>query len=139
IASPGRPPPFDPRASAALPDLFRRAQNPHSDRAAVRAEIGAHALAVAPETEEAGIRRFEAIVGAEWPERPFGCVVVDADDGHVEVLTSDCGGPVSAAVAASCSLPGLSAPVTINGRRYFDGGFASAANADLASGCAKVL
>jgi NTE family protein len=46
---------------------------------------------------------------------------------------------VSAAVAASCSLPGLSAPVTINGRRYFDGGFASAANADLASGYAKVL
>lgn len=139
IASPGRPPPFDPKASAVLPELFRRAQMPSPNPAAVRAEIGAHALAVAPESEEAGIRRFEAIVGADWPDRPFGCVAVDVDDGRVEVLTKDCGGPVSAAVAASCSLPGISAPVTINGRRYFDGGFASTANIDLARGYTKVL
>lgn len=139
IASPGRTLPFDPIASAALPDLFRRAQTPSDDPAAVRAEIGAHALAAAPESEQAGIRRFEAIVGADWPDLAFGCVVVDADDGRVAVLRRECGGPVSAAVAASCSLPGISAPVTISGRRYFDGGFASTANLDLATGYAKVL
>src|SRR6059058_3744874 len=50
IASPGRPPPFDPKASAALPEFFRRAQTPSDDPAAVRAEIGAHALAIAPES-----------------------------------------------------------------------------------------
>jgi NTE family protein len=55
------------------------------------------------------------------------------------VLTKVCGAALSAAVAASCGLPGLSPPITIKGRRYIDGGFASAVNADLAGGFTKVL
>ena len=39
------------------------------------------------------------------------------------------------AVGASCAVPGIWPPVTINGRRYIDGGIRSAANADLAAGC----
>jgi NTE family protein len=35
------------------------------------------------------------------------------------------------AVAASCAIPGLYHPVTIDGRRYVDGGIYSASNADI--------
>lgn len=135
----GRPPPFDGEAAAQLPALFRKAQDPALDPAVARAEIGACALAAPTESEAASVRRFAAMVGDEWPDRPLGCVAVDAADGRIEVLTKSCGAPLSAAVAASCSLPGLNPPVTISGRRYIDGGFASAANADLAVGYAKVL
>jgi NTE family protein len=40
--------------------------------------------------------------------------------------------PVSLAVAASCSIPGVFAPVTIGGREYVDGGAWSQANLDAA-------
>ena len=140
IPPPGsRPPPFDGEAAARLPALFRKAQDPAVDPAVARAEIGAEALAAPTESEEVNIRRFAAMVGENWPDRPLGCVAVDSADGRIEVLTKSCGAPLSAAVAASCCLPGLNAPVTINGCRYIDGGFASAANADLARGYAKVF
>jgi NTE family protein len=43
------------------------------------------------------------------------------------------------AVASSCCVPGLFSPITINGRRYMDGGMRSGANADLAVGHDVVL
>ena len=135
----GSPPPFDPEAAARLPALFMKAQNPAADAAAARAEVGAYALSARTEDEQTSISRFAAMVGDAWPHREFGCVVVDAEDGRVVLLTRRSGAPLSAAVAASCSLPGLNPPVTIEGRRYIDGGFASAANSDLATGHEKIL
>ena len=41
--------------------------------------------------------------------------------------------PLLKAVAASCAVPGVYPPVTIDERRYVDGGMRSAANADLAA------
>ena len=38
------------------------------------------------------------------------------------------------AVASSCSVPGVYPPITINGRRYIDGGMRSGTNADIAKG-----
>ena len=43
------------------------------------------------------------------------------------------------AVTASTALPGLVPTVSINGRRYIDGGVRSPDNADLASGYAEVV
>jgi NTE family protein len=43
------------------------------------------------------------------------------------------------AVAASCAVPGIWPPVTINGRRYIDGGVRSPTNADLAAGYDRIL
>jgi NTE family protein len=37
-------------------------------------------------------------------------------------------------VASSCSVPGVYPPITIDGRRYIDGGMRSAVNADMATG-----
>jgi NTE family protein len=43
------------------------------------------------------------------------------------------------AVGASCAVPGVWPPVTINGRRLMDGGMRSPANADLAAGYDRVV
>jgi NTE family protein len=125
---------FDPAAAAKLPDLFAKAQSRPDDPSTARAEIGAYALAQATESEDAAAARFAALLGTRaWPDRNLGCAVVDALDGSARLLTRDCGASLDRAVAASCSLPGISAPITIEGRPYIDGGFASAANVDLAA------
>lgn len=131
---------FPPEAVAQLPQLFAKARSSPDNPAAARAEIGAYALAQQTESEEASIGRFAAMLStAEWPSAPFGCVVVDTADGTVHILTRDSGALLDRAVAASCSLPGISPPITIAGRRYIDGGFASTANADLAQGYDEIL
>jgi NTE family protein len=43
------------------------------------------------------------------------------------------------AVASSCAVPGIFPPVTIDGRRFIDGGMRSGTNADLARGYDVVL
>jgi NTE family protein len=47
--------------------------------------------------------------------------------------------PLSRAVASSCSVPGVFPAITINGRKYMDGGMRSATNADLAKDYSKAL
>jgi NTE family protein len=131
---------FRPEAVAQLPQLFAKSQSSPDNPAAARAEIGAYALAQTTESEEVSVARFAAVLGtAEWPSAPFGCVVVDIADGTVHILTRDSGASLDRAVAASCSLPGISPPITIASRRYIDGGFASTANADLVQGYDEIL
>src|SRR2546426_468699 len=54
-----------------------------------------------------------------------------------------CGGRGGAAPARAAAwsswVPGLFPPITINGRRYIDGGMRSGTNADLAKGHERVL
>jgi NTE family protein len=127
-------------AVARLPALFAQAHGAPGDRAAARAQVGALALAAATESEADCVARFAATLGgAAWPASGLGCVAVDAVDGSVHILTRDCGASLAHAVAASCSLPGLSPPITVGGRRYIDGGLASTANAGLMTGYDKLL
>jgi NTE family protein len=133
------PAPFNAEVAEQLPSLLARAQTPAPDQAAVRREIGRYVLSVPAEDERVAIARFAFLVGESWPEKSFGCVAVNIATGEAEILTKSCGAPLAAAVAASCSLPGYSAPITISERRYIDGGFASTANADLATGFKKVV
>lgn len=140
----GIPPPgaarFAPAALARLPEYFAMAQSRPDDPAAARRAVGAHALAAEGESEADTLARFRLILGTdEWPTRDFGSVVVDAEDGSVRVLTRGCGGSLAQAVAASCSLPGISRPIEIGARRYIDGGFASTVNADLAAGHGRLI
>ena len=55
------------------------------------------------------------------------------------VWTAASGVPLSRAVASSCSVPGVFPPITLNGRKYMDGGMRSGTNADLAKGHDKTL
>jgi NTE family protein len=76
----------------------------------------------------------------EWPsERALRVTAVDAETGEFAVFDRDSGVPLVRAVAASCAVPGVWPAVTINGRRYMDGGVRSGTNADLAAGYDKVV
>jgi NTE family protein len=102
-----------------------------------RRRVGALALAA----EKAGLTPTEQerldvigsrLVSTQWPERKLVITAVDAETGEFRTFDRDSGVPLLQAVAASCAVPGVYPPVTIDGRRCVDGGMRSAANADLA-------
>ena len=114
------------------------------DDVGFRRRVGALALA----TERAGLTPTEQerlqvigsrLVSTQWPDRDLRITAVDAETGEFRVLDRTSGVPLLQAVAASCAVPGVYPPVTIDGRRYVDGGMRSAANADLAEGSDRVV
>jgi NTE family protein len=71
-----------------------------------------------------------------WVGRPTWIVAVDYDSGQRVVFGRE-GAPLAPlpdAVIASCSIPGWYEPVTINGRRYVDGGVRSPTSLGLLAG-----
>ena len=74
-----------------------------------------------------------------WPPHPVAIVAVDTNSLETKLFHRNSGVSLVDAVAASCAVPGLWPPVTINGRRYMDGGTRSSDNADLAPDCTVVL
>ncbi|MFQ5558915.1 MAG: patatin-like phospholipase family protein, partial [Acidimicrobiales bacterium] len=105
-------------------------------RRAHRARPGRLALGMLP----AGRLRAEVITehqrtvhGDNWPDDALWITAVSLDTGDLIVFGRD-GAPetdVASAVQASAAIPAYFEPVTINGRRYVDGGWRSATNADL--------
>jgi NTE family protein len=75
----------------------------------------------------------------DWPVRPTKLAAVDCVSGELTVFDAAAGVSLVEAVAASSAVPGIWPPVTIEGRRYMDGGVRSADNADLADGFARVV
>jgi NTE family protein len=132
------------RSSRRPPDLTKlmrlmaNAQEANRHPAEARAEIGAYALAADTMTEEAFIesfgRSFTSLPEDAWPEKGFACTAVDAQSGAFQLWTKESGVGVVRAVASSCSVPGVHPPVTLQGKRWFDGGGRSSTNADLAVG-----
>jgi NTE family protein len=109
-----------------------------------RRRVGALALAA----EKAGLTPSEQerldligvrLVTTQWPDRKLVVTAVDAETGEFRPFDRDSGVPLASAVAASCAVPGVYPPVTIDGRRYVDGGMRSAANADLAQGYDRLV
>ncbi len=109
----------------------------------LRAEIGAFALdAKVAMTEEEWLATFTrggTFAQDQWPDRPYMCTAVDAQSGEFVTWDRASGVPMSRAIASSCCVPGIFPPITINGRRYIDGGMKSATNADLAAGYDRVV
>jgi NTE family protein len=79
-----------------------------------------------------------AVGGSDWPAALI-VVAVDALAGRPAYFTARSEVPLALAVAASCAMPGVLPPVHIEGRPFLDGGLRSPANADLATGCDRVL
>jgi NTE family protein len=75
----------------------------------------------------------------DWPVTPTKLTAVDCVSGELTVFDAASGVSLVEAVAASSAVPGIWPPVTIEGRRYMDGGMRSADNADLAEGFARVV
>ena len=103
-----------------------------------RQKIGAFALEVDTIPEEQFIDGFRYLDGEGWPAQ-YSCTAVDALSGEFVVWNGQPGVELSAAVASSCAVPGVFPPITINGRRYVDGGMRSGTNADLAKGHDRVF
>jgi len=82
-------------------------------------------------------RLVERFVPGEWPEHPgYWAVACDYADGRrVAFGREDApSATVSDAVSASCAIPGFYRPVSIDGRRYVDGGVCSPSNLDMLAG-----
>jgi NTE family protein len=108
----------------------------------VRADLGAFALATDTISEDEWLDTFRRMPGMTadlWPGRRFVCTAVDAATGAFVAWDGAAGVALDRAVASSCAVPGIYPPVTINGRRYVDGGIRSSTNADVARGYDIVL
>ncbi|MCU1407340.1 MAG: patatin, partial [Glaciihabitans sp.] len=105
-----------------------------------RRRIGAYAAAAQTGPEDVWIASIAGrLPMRDWPERRLLITAVDVESGQLRVFDRESGVDLASAVAASCSVPGIFPPVTIQGRRYMDGGMRSVANADLAAGSDPVL
>lgn len=105
-----------------------------------RKRLGAYALRVQTISESAWVDIIDhRLPTSSWPERRLLVNAVDVHSGEHRVFDRESGVDLVQAVAASCAVPGVYPPVTIQGRRYMDGGMRSIANADVAAGCDPVL
>ncbi|MET0418804.1 MAG: patatin-like phospholipase family protein, partial [Actinoplanes sp.] len=88
-----------------------------------RAWLGRQALKkkTLPEEER---RRVIAhrIKTSEWPETPLVITAVEAETGAARTFDRNSGVDLIDAVAASCAVPLVWPPHTVNGVRYIDGG-----------------
>jgi NTE family protein len=120
------------RMAAVFMELMQDAQTPRE----LRARIGGMALeatATAPEAERLAVLESH-LPRHDWPERRLLITAVDTASGDLVAWDRDSGVPLVLAVAASCAVPGVWPPMTVNGHRYMDGGVRSTTNLDLAAG-----
>lgn len=154
----------DVRSATGLPELYKAQTRPPGDNEsyarmglgvmaqylramlfarkpeAARARVGAMALRAGTVTEEARRRVIASrLPTLDWPAGRLQVTAVDALTGELAVFDAASGVRLLDAVGASCAVPGIWPPVSISGRRYVDGGIRSAANADLAAGCDRVI
>ena len=140
----------DPELAAGVEDRVRAPITPDWDRgaqafallndatldpAAVRAGVGALAASARVGAEDEYIASLaQRLPIQEWP--PPGRLLVTAVDtatGDLVVWDGAGGAALVQAVAASCAVPCIFPPVTVDGGRYMDGGVRSYTNADLAA------
>lgn len=113
-----------------------RAKESGGDRTEILKRYGQLALSL-----EAPDRR--ALVATQlpvdhWPERRVRLIALNAQTGLRRAFDRESGIDLVDAVAATTASFG-SAPVWFEGQPYFDGGYHSSDNADLAAGCGRAL
>ncbi len=105
----------------------------------VRQRIGKLSRSAGSGTEADRIAVIESRLPVkEWPGH-LRVTAVDTETGALRVFDREAGVPLVLGVAASCAVPGVWPPVTIEGRRYMDGGVRSSTNADLAAGYERIV
>lgn len=67
-----------------------------------------------------------------WPAQPLIAVAVDCETGEFRAFGASQRVELRRAIAASCAIPAMLPPITIEGKRYMDGGVRSGTSADLA-------
>lgn len=110
-------------------------------RSTRRARLGRAALKAGRRADSEEVARIIASLRlpAQWPRRELLVTAVDAETGQLRVFNAASGVPLSDAVAASCAVPLVWPPVTVDGHPYIDGGIRSPTNADLAVAATSVV
>lgn len=103
-----------------------------------RITLGRIALAADTVPEEDFVAVFAQVAGMAWPDR-YRCTAIDVETGELRVWDGAAGVPIELAVASSCAVPAVFPPITIDGRRYMDGGMRTALNTDVAAGHDAVI
>ena len=110
------------------------------DPVRARKRLGSVALRTRTEAEQARRKVIASRLRIDqWPAGLLRITAVDATSGEFMVFEASSGVSLVDAVGASCAVPGVWPPVSIDGRRFMDGGMRSAANADLAAGYRHVV
>ncbi|WP_371578671.1 patatin-like phospholipase family protein [Streptomyces sp. NBC_01314] len=130
----------DPGFLDVLRPLLRGAENGGPAETAETGETGETTAGHTGQTEDRPPRvtRTAHTTGG-WPERALRITAVDALTGELTAFDATSQVTLLEAVAASCAVPVVSAPVAAAGRRWLDGGCRSTANLDLVSGYERVL
>lgn len=97
-----------------------------------RAQVGAIALRANSMPEDQWVASFDNNAWDGWPSTRLLVTAVDCESGAFRAFDAASGVGLGRACAASCSVPGLFPSVTIEGRKYTDGGVRSGTSADLA-------
>jgi len=100
-------------------------------RMALRAEVG-------PAAERRAVIE-QRLPRHEWSDADVRIVTVDALTGEARIVTRADGLELVDVVAASCAIPLVWPPVSLDGRPYIDGGMRSSLNLDLAPGTGPVV
>jgi len=104
-----------------------------------RARVGQ--LALDADTLDESTRRAvieQRLPSHEWPATPLVITAIDALTGEFVTWDKNSGVSLVDAVTSSCAVPSVWPCVTINGRRYYDGGLRNSANAYLAAGHSSI-
>lgn len=126
--------------AVALEARYAEAIGAATSPADARRRIGEIALTT-PAVDEAVRRKVIAdrLANHDWPQRDLRITAVDTGTGELRIFDRRSGVDLVDAICASCAVPGVWPPVTIDGVRYMDGGVRSGSNADLAAGADWVL
>ncbi|PPF15113.1 patatin-like phospholipase family protein [Rathayibacter rathayi] len=123
-----------------LKALFAAAVEGATSPQDARRRIGTLALEAETLPEDTRRAVISARMGdADWPEQRLLITAVDTATGELRVFDRENGVALVDAISASCAVPGVWPPVSIDGVRYMDGGVRSGSNADLAAGADWVL
>ena len=120
--------------SMASPETWLRAAlRPWATRPGVLLAATLPAGRIPTEQIALGLRR---VYGAGWATRPLWICTVQLGSGERVVFgrNGSPAAPLPDAVRASCAIPAVFEPVTIDGARYVDGGAWSATNLDVLAG-----
>ena len=115
-----------------LIEIFETLRSAKRRTPEVLREVGRKAIAAETQPEADWVGRFSSIVGeGDWPDRDLWITAVDCATGQRRVWTAADRVAIASAVASSCAIPGVFAPVTLDGSRYTDGGLWSSSNLDV--------
>ncbi|WP_280480392.1 patatin-like phospholipase family protein [Nocardia cyriacigeorgica] len=116
--------------------IGKRGQDPVQ----MRKRIGELAMAASTGEPDEHIERIGSLVDfADWPDGELVITAIDAATGDLRPWTRDDVATLPQALASSTAVPGIFPPIPIDGSHYYDGGYRSSINADLATGAEVVV